>query len=98
VAALVDQHCDQASWLAEQLRAGGLEVLNRVVLNQVLVRCGSDAETARVRETVLATGAGWFGNTVWQGRPAFRLSLSSWRTAHEDVAGLAEELVKAARA
>ncbi|WP_343614877.1 aminotransferase class V-fold PLP-dependent enzyme [Novosphingobium sp.] len=98
VAALVDQHCDQASWLADQLRAGGLEVLNRVVLNQVLVRCGSDAETARVRETVLATGAGWFGNTVWQGRPAFRLSLSSWRTAREDVARLAEELLKAARA
>ena len=28
----------------------------------------------------------WFGTTVWQGRPAFRISVSSWRTddAHID--------------
>lgn len=96
VAALVDSHCDQAAWLAGQLRDGGLEVLNRVVLNQVLVRHGSDEDTARLREAVLATGAGWFGNTVWQGRPAFRISLSSWRTEQQHVAQLAEAIITGA--
>lgn len=97
VTELVDRHCDEASWLRDRLREGGLDVLNRVVLNQVLVRCGDDERTARVRQTVLDTGAGWFGNTVWQGRPAFRISLSSWRTRHRDVTRLADALVAAAR-
>ena len=97
VAALVDRHCDEAGWLADRLREGGLDVLNRVVLNQVLIRCGDDERTARVRATVLETGAGWFGTTVWQGRPGFRVSLSSWRTEHEDVVRLADALVEAAR-
>lgn len=58
VAALVDRHCDKAGWLADRLREGGLDVLNRVVLNQVLVRCGDDERTARIRSIVLDTGAG----------------------------------------
>ncbi len=95
VAELVDRHCDEAGWLAARLREGGFDVLNRVVLNQVLVRCGDDERTAQVRQTVLDTGAGWFGNTVWQGRPAFRISLSSWRTRHEDVIRLADALAAA---
>ncbi|MBO0144532.1 aspartate aminotransferase family protein [Agrobacterium sp. Ap1] len=97
VAEMVDRHCDEAVWLAERLREGGLEVLNRVVLNQVLVRCGDDERTARVRQRVLDSGAGWFGNTVWQGRSAFRISFSSWRTRHEDVVRLADALVTASR-
>jgi hypothetical protein len=27
----------------------------------------------------------WFGPAVWQGRPAFRISLSSWRTQDRHV-------------
>lgn len=96
VAELVDRHCDEAAWLAGRLRGGKLEVLNRVVLNQVLVRGSDDEHTAKVRQTVLDTGAGWFGSTVWQGRPAFRISLSSWRTRREDVTRLADALVTAA--
>lgn len=97
VAEMVDRHCDQATWLADRLRGDGLEVLNRVVLNQVLVRCGDDERTARVRQAVVEGGAGWFGNTVWRGRPAFRISLSSWRTRDEDVARLADALKEASR-
>lgn len=98
VAELVDRHCDQAYGLAERLRAGGLEVLNPVLLNQILVRCGSDERMIEVRDAVLAGGAGWFGTTVWQGRPAFRISISSWRTEHADVERLAEALIEAASA
>ncbi|MDR3437233.1 pyridoxal-dependent decarboxylase [Telmatospirillum sp.] len=95
VAELVDRHCDEAAYLADRLRNGNLDVLNRVVLNQVLVRCGDDENTARVRQTVVDTGVGWFGNTVWRGRPAFRISLSSWRTQHDDIVRLADALVTA---
>jgi len=67
------------------LREAGYEIVNRVVLNQVLVRAGSDEETVAIREAAQASGEVWFGPTVWQGRPAFRISVSSWRTTEEDV-------------
>ncbi|MGR9426241.1 pyridoxal phosphate-dependent decarboxylase family protein [Rhizobium leguminosarum] len=97
IAQLVDRHCNEAAWLAERLRESGFDVLNRVVLNQLVVRYGSDERTAQIRQSVIDTGAGWFGMTVWQGRPALRISLSSWRTEHQDVARLAEALSTAAR-
>ena len=85
VAQMVDRHCAQAARLAEGLRAAGYEVLNRVVLNQVLARADNDAETISVREAAQKAGEIWFGPTVWQGRPAFRLSVSSWRTSDADI-------------
>lgn len=85
VAAMVDRHRAQARRLAEGLREAGFDVLNRVVLNQVLARMESDAETAAFREAACATGDIWFGPTIWEGRPAFRLSVSSWRTTDADI-------------
>jgi glutamate/tyrosine decarboxylase-like PLP-dependent enzyme len=85
VAALVDRHRTQARRLADGLRAAGFDVVNRVVLNQVLLRGATDAATRQVRAEALDTGALWFGETVWQGRPALRLSVSSWRTTDADV-------------
>ena len=69
----------------------------RVVLNQVLVRGDSDAQTIAIREAAQASGEVWFGPTVWQGRPAFRLSLSSWRTRDADVQALADLLLRLKR-
>lgn len=93
VEALVDHHRSQAAHLAARLRKGGFEVLNRVVLNQVLVRAANDAETNRIREAATQTGEVWFGPSVWEGRAAFRLSLSSWRTTDADVDRLADILL-----
>ena len=84
VAALVDRHCAQARRIADGLRAAGYEIVNRVVLNQVLVRAGSDEQTTALREAAQASGEAWFGPTLWQGRPAFRISVSSWRTTDAD--------------
>jgi glutamate/tyrosine decarboxylase-like PLP-dependent enzyme len=97
VAAMVERHCRQARRLAGGLRAAGLEVANRVVLNQVLVRGADDAATLRARADALAPGALWFGATAWQGRPAFRLSVSSWRTTDADVDAAVAQLAAAAR-
>jgi glutamate/tyrosine decarboxylase-like PLP-dependent enzyme len=83
VAAMVDRHCALAMRIAAGLRAAGYEILNRVVINQVLVRASTDAETMAICQAAQASGEVWFGSTVWQGQPAFRISVSSWRTQDE---------------
>jgi glutamate/tyrosine decarboxylase-like PLP-dependent enzyme len=93
VAAMVDRHIAQAQLLGDRLRAAGFDVINRIVINQVLVRGRDDAETIAVREAVQASGKAWFGGTVWQGRPAFRISISSWRTTDADIEALAVLLI-----
>lgn len=59
--------------------------MNDVVLNQALVSFGDDETTRRVIAAVQADGTCWFGGTVWQGRAAMRVSVSSWATTEEDV-------------
>ena len=81
VAEMVGRHCRQARRLAQALDGSGVEILNRVVLNQVLFRCDTDAETAALRKRAVATGRIWFGPTRWQGRPACRLSVSNWQSS-----------------
>lgn len=92
VAELVDRHCALANRIADGLRAAGYEVLNRVLLNQVLVRAATDAETVAIRQAAQASGKVWFGPTVWQGRPAFRISVSSWRTEEVHADQLIQQL------
>jgi glutamate/tyrosine decarboxylase-like PLP-dependent enzyme len=83
---LVDRCCALARRFAEKLGAEpGLEILNDVVLNQVLVRFGDDERTRAVIEGVQQDGTCWLGGTVWQGRAAMRISVSSWRTTEADV-------------
>jgi glutamate/tyrosine decarboxylase-like PLP-dependent enzyme len=80
VEALVDQFCDNATALAEGLRGSPIEILNRVVLNQILCRLGDDEKTKAFVVAAQNSGEIWFGPSVWEGRAAFRLSISSWRT------------------
>jgi glutamate/tyrosine decarboxylase-like PLP-dependent enzyme len=93
VANMIDRHIAQAARLADALREAGFDVVNRVVLNQVLVRGATDEQTAAIRLAVEASGEAWFGATVWRGRPAFRLSISSWRTRDQDIDALLSFLV-----
>jgi len=95
---MVDRHCALARRIADGAWAAGFEVLNRVALNQVLVRAGSDAQTQAVMEYVQASGRAWFGPALWQGRPAFRISVSSWRTEAEHADALVALLEEALRA
>jgi hypothetical protein len=77
-------------------RLDGVEVLNEVVLNQVLVRFGDDDE--RTREVIAAVqrgGEAWLGGTVWRGRAAARVSVSNWATTEEDVDRLAAAFARA---
>ncbi|WP_409161335.1 hypothetical protein [Pectobacterium sp. B2J-2] len=58
------------------------------MLNQVLPRGETDSQTTAIREALQVSGKAWFGATVWQGRPALRISVSSWRTQDDNVKAL----------
>ena len=92
LAAMIERHCGQALRIADGLRRAGYDVLNRVVLNQVLVRAATDEQTIAIRQAAQASGEVWFGPTVWEGRPAFRISVSSWRTEDEHADNLVQLL------
>jgi glutamate/tyrosine decarboxylase-like PLP-dependent enzyme len=85
LADLVERCCRHAARLADGLRAAGYDILNDVVLNQVLVAFGDDATTRRVIAALQADGTCWCGGTVWRGRAAMRISVSSWATTADDV-------------
>jgi hypothetical protein len=67
------------------LASAGWSVLNEVNLNQVLVSFGDDAATRRVIAAIQSDGTCWCGPTIWRGRAAMRISVSSWATTQEDV-------------
>jgi glutamate/tyrosine decarboxylase-like PLP-dependent enzyme len=85
LAELVERCCAHAERFARELAASGAEILNRVDLNQVLVSFGSRERTLRVIEAVQHDGTCWCGGTVWQGKTAMRVSVSSWATTEADV-------------
>jgi len=85
LAEIIEGNCRGAARFAEGLNAAGFEILNEVALNQVLVSFGSDETTRRVIGAVHEDGTCWCGGTVWQGRAAMRISVSSWATTDEDV-------------
>jgi glutamate/tyrosine decarboxylase-like PLP-dependent enzyme len=80
LADLVERTCRHAQHFASGLRAAGHEVLNDVVINQVLVRFGDDETTNAVIDAVQRDGTCWCGGTVWHGKRAMRISVSSWVT------------------
>jgi glutamate/tyrosine decarboxylase-like PLP-dependent enzyme len=84
---LVERCCDNAALFAELLGAEpGVEVLNDVVLNQVLVRFGDDdGVTQAAVKGVQDEGTCWLSGTTWQGRGAMRISVSNWQTTPADV-------------
>ena len=100
VADMVERCCDHAARFAELLGAEpGVEILNDVVLNQVLVRFGDDdALTQATVNGVQEDGTCWLSGTVWQGKAAMRISVSNWRTSHDDVERSAGAILEAAAA
>jgi glutamate/tyrosine decarboxylase-like PLP-dependent enzyme len=86
IAEMVEQCCHLARLFATRLAViDGVEIVNDVVLNQVLVSFGDDAHTDRVVERVQQDGTCWCGATTWRGRRLMRISVSSWRTTEDDV-------------
>ena len=98
LAELVSRNCRQARRIAAGLQSGGVEVLNEVVLNQVVVAFGDDERTRRVTARIQDAGTCWCGGTTWRGRAAMRISVSCWATTAEDVECSIAAIIEAHRA
>jgi glutamate/tyrosine decarboxylase-like PLP-dependent enzyme len=97
---LIDGCCDHAERMASRLaEAEGVEVLNDVVLNQVLVRFDDDDQTTnRVIERTQQDGTCWVGGSTFRGKAVMRISVVGWQTTSEDIDRSAEAILAAARA
>jgi len=87
VAALVERNCANARRMAARLTAvPGVEILNELVLNQVLVGLpGGDEDARAIVAAVQRDGTCWLGGASWNGREVMRVSFSNWATTEEDV-------------
>jgi glutamate/tyrosine decarboxylase-like PLP-dependent enzyme len=98
VTEVVERCCALARLFAQRLEAAGCEIGNDVVLNQVLVAFGSDAETDRVISAVQDAGVCWMGGTTWRGRRYMRISVSNHQTTEADVDASVHSILEARRA
>lgn len=96
VAEMIERNCQSATLFANSLRSAGYEILNDVVLNQVMVAFGDDEQTRKVIAAVQQEGTCWAGSTVWHGRTAMRISVSSWATTFDDVERSLEAIIRVA--
>jgi len=104
LAGMIDRSCVLARRMAARLAAEpGVEILNDVVLNQVLVRftangdeAAADARTREVVAEVQRDGTCWLGGTTWHGVAAMRVSVSDWRTTEADIDRSAEAILRSA--
>jgi hypothetical protein len=61
-----------------------------------VVAFGDAATTNAVIAGIQTDGTCWCGPTVWQGRTAMRISVSSWATTEEDVEQSLEAMIRVA--
>jgi len=96
IAEMVRRHCACAALIAERCRAvDGIEVLNEVRLNQVVLSFrgdeddrGADALAEKMADALNATGRFFLRTADWKGRRVLRISVISNSTDR----GVAEEL------
>ena len=97
LADMVDRCCDLAARIADRLaEADGVEVLNDVVLNQVLVRFGGDdGVTTAVIDRVQAQGTCWLSGSTFRGQAVVRISVVGWQTTPADIDRSADAILAA---
>ncbi len=99
VAEIVRRHCDCAALIADRCRVvEGIEVLNEVRLNQVVLAfrgnegdMGPDTLTQRMADALNATGRFFLRTAQWKGRHVLRISVIANGTDR----AIAEELAEA---
>jgi len=96
VAELVEElHC-KAVYFSRLLKEGGLQVLNDVVYNQVLVYYDNDRKTEALIKGVQESGVCWLGGSKWSGKSVMRISVCSYKTTYNDIEKSAKEILRAA--
>jgi glutamate/tyrosine decarboxylase-like PLP-dependent enzyme len=97
LAELIEKNCKQAKRFAEGLQQAGFLILNEVELNQVLVNFGDAETTNNIIKKIQDDGTCWCGGTTWQGKPAMRISVSSYATTDDDVDRSLEVIIRLAK-
>ncbi len=98
---LVDRVCARAGQMAERLReVPGIEILNDIVFNQVLVRFlpdhgDADQHTRSVVRRVQDEGTTWLSGSTWRGMATMRISVCNWATSEDDIRDASEAIIRA---
>jgi glutamate/tyrosine decarboxylase-like PLP-dependent enzyme len=89
---IIENCCEMAQeFVAQFAQLPYAHVLNKVVLNQVLVRIEPervkdiDAFNIALASRIQKSGVCWIGTTKWRGQTALRISVSNWSTKKDDV-------------
>ncbi len=102
IAEIVRRHCTCAALIADRCRAvDGIEVLNDVCLNQVVLSFGgsedgrgADALTEQMADALNARGRFFLRTAEWKGRHVLRISVIANGTDRAIAEELAEEIEK----
>jgi glutamate/tyrosine decarboxylase-like PLP-dependent enzyme len=82
---IIERNCDYASFMAKRLKETGIQILNKVNLNQILVHFDNNEMTKKVISDIQNDGICWCGGTKWREKEAMRISISSWKTTKDDI-------------
>jgi glutamate/tyrosine decarboxylase-like PLP-dependent enzyme len=97
IVAMVEGHVALARHLAETIRGKpGLQVVNDVVLNQVLVACDTDDATVALEAKLRQENRYLLAGGRFNGRQVLRVSIIGLATTREHVDGLADDLIRVA--
>jgi glutamate/tyrosine decarboxylase-like PLP-dependent enzyme len=95
IAAMVERHCSLAQRLAGKLASEtGIEILNDVTLNQLILGFGTDEQCRTMIERMTDENRYLLGGADWRGRWVMRVSIISYFTEAEEIDGLAEALIR----
>lgn len=98
VSELVWELHNKAKYFSDLLKKGGLEILNDVVFNQVLVYFENDVKTEALIKRVQESGVCWLGGSKWSGKSVMRISVCSYKTTYKDIKKSADEILSIAKA
>jgi len=104
VSAIVDRNCEAAAEMASVLSdEPGVDVLNTVALNQIVVSFGGglaldkDSTTGRVIQKIQESGEVFAGGARWKGKSVMRISVTNYLTDVEEGRRAAQSIVKTFR-
>lgn len=93
---LIDRTCNYAAIFADRIKTAGYEILNKVVINQVLVSFGTSEINEKIISDIQTEGTCWMGSSKWKGKTVMRISVSSWATTKNDVEKSLESIIRIA--
>ncbi|MDZ7680000.1 MAG: aminotransferase class V-fold PLP-dependent enzyme [Acidimicrobiales bacterium] len=98
VGELIDRCCTNARLFADLVsQEEGIEVLNDVVFNQVVLRFDDDERTKAVIASTQREGTCWAGGATWNGQEVMRVSVANWATTASDIERSAGAILHAHR-